>query len=85
VHDDGHNGARARSARIRATHDLEGTELEEMRRRTRELAALQPRPTPFARFVANLHHLLGARRRPECRPEFQDQTDVAGDIELDLQ
>ena len=40
-YDDGRNGARARSARIRASHDYEATQLEEMRRRSE---SLEPRP-----------------------------------------
>jgi hypothetical protein len=40
-YDDGRNGARARSARIRTGHDYEATQLEEMRRRT---ATLEQRP-----------------------------------------
>ena len=40
-YDDGRNSTRARSARIRASHDYEATQLEEMRRRS---AAREPRP-----------------------------------------
>ena len=40
-YDDGRNSARARSARIRSSHDDEGTQLEEMRLRT---VALEGRP-----------------------------------------
>jgi hypothetical protein len=36
MHRDGRDGARARSARIRATHDYEATQLDSMRRRTPE-------------------------------------------------
>jgi hypothetical protein len=38
MYDDGRNGSRARSARIRTTHDLEATTLDTMRRRSRERA-----------------------------------------------
>ena len=40
-YDAGGNGARARSARIRTSHDYEATQLEEMRRRS---VPLEPRP-----------------------------------------
>jgi hypothetical protein len=57
-YDDGRNGARARSARIRTSHDYEATQLEEMRSRS---AALEPRP---ARVVlrTRLSVLFGGRR-----------------------
>jgi hypothetical protein len=54
-YDDGRNSARARSARIRASHDYEGTQLEEMRRRTRELG--EPEPRLLARLAAAIRHV----------------------------
>jgi serine/threonine protein phosphatase PrpC len=59
-YDDGRNSARARSARIRASHDHEGTQLEEMRRRTRELG--QPEPRLLARLAA----AIGRVRRSDA-------------------
>jgi hypothetical protein len=54
---DGSNSARARSARIRASHDYEATELDTMRRQgaAREL---QRRPS----FVMRLSSLVGRTR-----------------------
>ena len=54
---DGSNSARARSARIRASHDYEATELDTMRRHgaAREL---QQRPS----FVTRLSLLVGRAR-----------------------
>lgn len=49
-YDDGRNSARARSARIRASHDYEATELESMRARTRE--AGEPRPGLVTRLAS---------------------------------
>jgi hypothetical protein len=48
-YDDGRNGARARSARIRASHDYEATQLEEMRLRS---AAIESRPALLRRLAA---------------------------------
>jgi hypothetical protein len=53
MHQDGSSSARARSARIRASHDYEATELESMRRRGKALEDRQrPRPTLMARLTA---------------------------------
>ena len=54
-YDDGRNSARARSARIRASHDYEGTQLEEMRLRTREIG--EPEPRLLARIAAVFGHV----------------------------
>jgi hypothetical protein len=51
---DGSNSARARSARIRASHDYEATELDTMRRHA-AARELQQRPS----FVMRLSSLLG--------------------------
>jgi hypothetical protein len=68
-YDEGRNSARARSARIRSSHDYEGTHLEEMRLRT---AALEPRP----RRVSLLTGLSAAfARRPRRRADV-GETDV---------
>jgi hypothetical protein len=48
-YDDGRNSARARSARIRASHDYEATQLEEMRRRS---AAIESCPGLLRRLSA---------------------------------
>ena len=57
MHYDGSNSARARSARIRASHDYEATQLDTMRRNgaAREL---QQRPS----FVTRLSLLVGRAR-----------------------
>jgi hypothetical protein len=51
-YDDGRNGARARSARLRASHEYEATQLESMRRRTREEGQPEQRVRLVARLVA---------------------------------
>jgi hypothetical protein len=57
---DGSDSARARSARIRASHDYEATHLDSMRRNTLE----QPEPKPHSllvtRVVAAFTHLRGS-------------------------
>jgi hypothetical protein len=60
---DGRNGARARSARIRSSHDYEATQLESMRRRTRALAE-DERPSRVARLRAIVVR-LSAQRAPD--------------------
>ena len=60
MHQDGSTSGRARAARIRASHEYEGTELESMRRRPGALPArVRPRPSLMARVTAAL-----ARTRP---------------------
>ena len=61
---DGRNGARARSARIRSSHDYEATQLDSMRRRTRALAEDAERPSKVARLRAIVVR-LGAQRAPD--------------------
>jgi hypothetical protein len=56
-YDDGRNSARARSARIRASHDYEATHLESMRRRTQETGETEPRVRLLARLAAALRGL----------------------------
>jgi hypothetical protein len=68
-YDDGRNSARARSARIRSSHDYDGTQLEEMRLRT---AALEPRPRP----VSLLTGLSAAFARRLRRRADASETDV---------
>jgi hypothetical protein len=58
---DGSNGARARSARIRATHDNEATRLDSMRRNATE----QPSRASLMTRVASL---LGRARRWNVDP-----------------
>jgi hypothetical protein len=50
----GSNGARARSARIRSSHDYEATELDSMWRRARALEERAARPARMARVYAIL-------------------------------
>jgi hypothetical protein len=57
---DGSNGARARSARIRASHEYEATQLDSMRRNA---AALETQPPP-ASLRARLASAFG---RPRSR------------------
>jgi hypothetical protein len=63
-YDDGRNSARARSARIRASHDYEATKLESMRRRTGEGAE----PKPRGRLVARLATAFRGPRRLSHSP-----------------
>ena len=70
-YDDGRNSARARSARIRASHDHEGTQLEEMRRRTRELGEPEPR------LLARLAAAVGRVRRADSSGQV-----LAGESEI---
>ena len=72
-YDDGRNSARARSARIRASHDHEGTQLEEMRRRTRELGDPEPR------LLARLAAAIGRVRRadPSSGQVIAAETEIA--------
>ena len=72
-YDDGRNSARARSARIRTSHDYEGTQLEEMRRRTRELGEPEPR------LLARLAAAIGRVRRSESSPAqvLTTETEIA--------
>ena len=63
-HHDG--GARARSARIRSTHDYEATQLESMRRRTRELRETVEHPSRVARMRAALGRLRRHRGAEEA-------------------
>jgi hypothetical protein len=58
---DGSNSARARSARIRATHDDEATRLDSMRRNGEELRS---HPSRMARVAA----VLGRARRWNVDP-----------------
>lgn len=61
-HDAGGGGARARSARIRASHDYEATQLESMRRRSAELASERPASTSRASLAwAALRRVTGHR------------------------
>jgi hypothetical protein len=59
-YDDGRNSARARSARIGASHDYEATHLESMRRRTQEMGETEPRVRLVARLAAALRGLRPA-------------------------
>lgn len=59
---DGSESARARSARIRAAHEYEATELESSRRRARQRDGMSPSRTTRAAA------LLGRLRRP-LRPD----------------
>ena len=70
-HHDGGNGARARAARIRSSHDYEATQLDTMRRGTLALEETVERPSFRARTRATLgrlrpHH--GAEEAPEAPP-----------------
>jgi hypothetical protein len=67
---DGSNGARARSARIRAGHDFEATQLDSMRRRTPASAARPERASLVARMSATLARVTGGRARDRGRPEI---------------
>jgi hypothetical protein len=50
-YDAGGNGARARSARIRTSHDYEATQLEEMRRRSEARETLPGRASLLTRLT----------------------------------
>jgi hypothetical protein len=72
---DGSDSARARSARIRASHDYEATELESMRQRT--LAGDRPEAR-----VPRIAH-LGATLRRLLRPHEGPAGVLAVDVETD--
>jgi hypothetical protein len=61
---DGRHSARARSAQIRRSHDLEATELDSMRRRTAHAAG---RADGGSRMTRVVRQILG--RTGEPRPE----------------
>jgi hypothetical protein len=76
-YDAGGNGARARSARIRTSHDYEATQLEEMRRRS---VPLEPRPrrgSLVTRLAAPFGHM--PRRRADV--EETEAIASAGHVE----
>jgi len=75
-YDDGRNGARARSARIRSSHDYEATQLEAMRRRTASPEARPARVPLVARLSA-----VFARRRPVAELAEPDAMASAGHAE----
>lgn len=52
MHHDGSNGARARSARIRSSHDYEATKLDSMRRNTAARDAQPPRASLLMRMAS---------------------------------
>lgn len=58
MHHDGSNGARARSARIRSSHDYEATKLDSMRRN----AAVRDAQPPRASLLARLASVFGRSR-----------------------
>jgi hypothetical protein len=63
---DGSNSARARSARIRTSHEYESTQLDSMRRNTVALGAQQRgRPSLAARLVS----AFGRARRASVEPQ----------------
>lgn len=67
MHQDGSTSGRARAARIRASHEYEGTELESMRRRPGALPGRErPRSSLMARVTAAL-----ARTRPRASDTAQ--------------
>jgi hypothetical protein len=61
--EDGSNGARARSARIRASHDGEATQLDSMRRRSATLDATTGRVRWWRSPAAPIVRLLGRHAR----------------------
>jgi hypothetical protein len=65
-----HDSARARSARIRAAHDGEATQLDAMRRRTRTHEDLGARRAGWRAWALLLARLL--RRRARHRIEEDD-------------
>jgi hypothetical protein len=76
VQHDGSNSARARSARIRTTHDYEATELDSMRR-AGELARQQP---PRASLRARVAGIFG--RSPGWSAERAPVLDPAADVDV---
>ena len=72
---DGSDSARARSARIRASHDYEATELESMRQRTLAGDRLEAR----ASRIAHLGAALGRLRRSHAGPAGVLAVDVETD------
>lgn len=57
---DGSDSARARSARIRASHDYEATQLDSMRRTTVAQAEPKPHNLFVTRVVAAFTHVRGS-------------------------
>ena len=80
MHQDGSNSGRARSARIRASHDYEATELESMRRRGKALEDRQrPRPTLMARLMRGV-----VRMRPRDTEAPQVPAGEPGDLAVGI-
>jgi hypothetical protein len=61
MHRDGSDSARARSARIRSSHDDEATQLDAMRRRTQET----PEPVDRIRLMTRLGRVVRRLRRTQ--------------------
>jgi hypothetical protein len=76
VQHDGSNSARARSARIRTTHDYEATELDSMRR-AGELARQSP---PRVSLMARVAAAFG--RSPRWTGEPSPSLDPAAEVEV---
>jgi hypothetical protein len=70
MHRDGSDSARARSARIRSSHDYEATQLEAMARRTQEAAE----PVDRVRLMARLGSAI--RRLRRSSPVLPVQSEV---------
>jgi hypothetical protein len=70
-YDAGGNGARARSARIRTSHDYESTQLEEMRRRSVRVTPQPERGSILSRLSAPF------RRMPDGTAEVEATEAIA--------
>jgi hypothetical protein len=66
MYNDRRTSARARSAQIRRSHDLEATELDSMRRRTAHAAARPDGGSRMTRVVRQILRRTGAPRPEHC-------------------
>jgi hypothetical protein len=76
MHHDGSYGARARSARIRAAHEYEATELDSMRRNAAKGAMREPRASVLTRLSA----ALGRARWWHADPPLALESDGDGEV-----
>jgi hypothetical protein len=75
-YDDGRNSARARSARIRASHDYEATLLEEMRRRTLQGGEPEFRRSLATRLTSAFGRLRGSNPGPAHVPAAENEVET---------
>ena len=79
---DGSDSARARSARIRASHDYEATQLESMRRNTVELAQPKPHGLFLTRVASAVAHVRGTRPSAERAVSAESEIEAPAGVVL---